>query len=169
MNTRYLFLLFAICCLSSAGCRRPTAEYVPGDSFRLTLQDIITQEDVKISLLTIDVVRPASISVSTDSGYQSGALPDAPEGVVRQGQVVLSASRVVCPHDKQVCVQVTIVEKSAVGWAGGPAIYSVPSDTKLGTFFTVSATSGVYKLDAPLTIGQLQGKPVTLVVGKPLK
>ncbi len=28
-------------------------------------------------------------------------------------------------------------------------------------------TGGIYKLDTPITIAQLQGKPVMLVVGKP--
>jgi hypothetical protein len=37
----------------------------------------------------------------------------------------------------------------------------------LASFFSISATGGVYKLDTPVAIAQFRGKPVMLVVGKP--
>jgi hypothetical protein len=82
--------------------------------------------------------------------------------------VLLSAARVAPSQDKSAYIQTVIRPRSASGYAGGPCLYPVPTDTTLASVFSISATGGVYKLDTPVTIAQLQGKPVMLVVGKPM-
>ncbi len=97
-------------------------------------------------------------------------LPDSPGGAVKDGQVALSASRITRQGDDFAYIQTLIRPESFNhSFAGGPSIYPVRATTKLEAFFSISATNGDYKLDTPVEIGRLDGKPVILVVGKPTK
>lgn len=161
-----LSLLVLAGCGFLFGCQREAS--IPGDSFRLTVQEIVSDTDIKVSLLTIQVSRAGHISVVGDGFLSSTALPDAQDGVLREGQVLLSAARVAPSKDKFAYIQTLIRPRSASGYAGGPSLYPVPTDTTLASAFSISAMDGIYKLDAPVTIAQLRGKPVMLVVGKPM-
>jgi hypothetical protein len=168
MNQRASIILLAGCCLFSAGCHRDAA--IPGDSFHLTLQHVITDNDLMVSLLKIHDPQGANISVDGDGFHASVALPDSPAGAVREGQVALSASRITRRGDAFAYIQTLVrAENSNQGFAGGPAVYPVPAATKLEAFFSVSATDGDYKLDTPVEIARINGKPVMLSVGKPTK
>jgi hypothetical protein len=163
MKSRLFILLLSGCCFLF-GCQREAS--IPSDSFRLTVQQVVSDTDNKVSLLTIQLSRAASVSIDGDGFHKQVALPDAQEGVVREAQVSLSAARVAPSQDKFAYVQTLIHVKTASGSAGGPDVHPVPTGTTLASFFSISATGGVYKLDTPVTIAQMQGKPVTLVVGK---
>jgi hypothetical protein len=168
MNIRASILLLAGCCLLSAGCQREGA--VAGDSFRLTVERVITDSEVVVSILKIHVPHDASISVDGDGSHSMVVLPDSPAGVARDGQVALSASRITRQGDDFAYIQTLVrPESSNHGFAGGPSIYPVRATTKLEAFFSISATDGDYKLDTPVEIARLNGKPVMLVVGKPTK
>jgi hypothetical protein len=166
MKFRLSISLLAGCCFLF-GCQRDAS--IPSDSFRLTVQEVVSDTDVRVSLLTVQLSRAGGVSVAGDGSHAYCVLPDAPDGVVREGQVLLSAARVAPSQDKFAYIQTLIRTRAASGYAGGPSVYSVPADTTLASFFTISVTGGVYKLDIPVTIAQLQGKPVRLVVGKPTK
>jgi hypothetical protein len=166
MKSRLSILLLAGCCFLF-GCQREAS--IPSDSFRLTVQEVVSDTDIKVSLLTIQLSRAASVSVDGDGFHSSGVLPNAPDGVIREGQVLLSAARIAPSQDKFAYIQTLIRPRSASGYAGGPSVHPVPADTTLASFLSISVTGGVYKLDTPVTIAQMQGKPVTLVVGKPTK
>ena len=165
MKLRLSILLLAGCCFLF-GCQREAS--IPSDSFRLTVQEVISDTDIKVSLLTFQLSRAAHVSVVGDGFLNSGVLPDAQDGVIREGQVLLSAVRVAPSQGKSAYIQTLIRERSGSGYAGGPCLYPVPTDTKLASVLSISATDGIYKLDTPVTIAQLQDKPVMLVVGKRL-
>jgi hypothetical protein len=168
MNIRAPLLLLAGCCLLSAGCHRESA--VADDSFRMTVERVITDSELIVSMLRIHVPHDASISVDGYGSHSMVVLPAPPAGVARDGQVALSASRVTRPGDGSAYIQTLIrPENSDHGFAGGPAIHPVPEATKLEAYFSISATNGDYKLDTPVEIARLDGKPVMLVVGQPTK
>jgi hypothetical protein len=168
MNIRASILLLAGCCLLSAGCHRERA--VAEDSFRLTVERVITDSEVIVSILKIHVPHDASISVDGDGAHSTVTLPDSPAGTARDGQVALSAARVTRQGDDFAYIQTLVrPESSNHGFAGGPSIYPVPTTTKLEAFFSISAADGDYKLNTPVEIARLNGKPVMLVVGKPTK
>ena len=166
MRIRLSISLLAGCCFL-CGCQREAS--IPNDSFRLTVHEVVSDTDTRVSLLTIQLSRAGSVSVDGDGFHKQVALPVAQEGVVREAQVSLSAARVAPSQNKFAYIQTLIHVKTATGSAGGPDVHPVPTDTTLASFFSVSATGGVYKMDTPVTIAQMQGKPVTLVVGKPTK
>jgi hypothetical protein len=147
---------------------------IPSDSFRLTVENVnpYPDADFRFSLFTIHASRAASISIDGPDGAHRGQkLSDAPDGVVREGKVSLSAARVAPSQEKFAYIQ-TLINPYAEHLAsqfGGPSVHRVPAETKLEDFFSISAASGVYKLDTPVVIAQKQGKPVTLVVGKPTR
>jgi hypothetical protein len=167
MNIRASILLLAGCCSFLAGCQRQAV--VSNDSFRLTVQHVITDSDVVVSLLKIRVPHDASISINGDGFHSMVTLPDSPAGAVRDGQIALSASRITRQGDNFAYIQTLIRLESPNGFAGGPAVHPVPTATRLESYFAVSAADGDYKIDAPLEIARLDDKPVTLVVGKPTK
>jgi hypothetical protein len=160
-----ILLLMAGCCLFSAGCQRRAA--VPADSFHMMVESVISNNDIIISVLKISVPRDTAISVNCNEGNGSGfsamsVLPNAPAGVMRNGQVALSASRIARQGEKFASIQTFIFSDIITH-------YQVPVATKLGTYFVISATDGDYTLDTPLEIGRLDDKPVMMVVGKPPK
>lgn len=162
-------LLLAGCSLLFAGCRREAA--IPSDSFRVSVQTVITGNDLKVSLVKLLIPHNASIYLDGEHSHSSVSMQDAPQGDVgqREGQVVLSASRVAGSGEAFASIQTLIRLESDHGSAGGPTVSYVPAATNLDAYFAISAVAGDYKLDTPVKIAVLDGKPVTLVVGKPRK
>ena len=167
MSNRSLVLL-AACCLLYVGCQQATAKPFPSDSFRLTVNNVVTDGDVRVSLLTIQTSVPASLSLGTEGSHSRVGLLDPQKGSVSEGQVILTGARIHHRRNENAHIQTLLRAQSQGGKAGGPSVHEVLSDVTLETFLSVSAKDGVYKLDTPITIAQLQGKPVTLVVGKPI-
>ena len=168
MKIRASITLLAGCCLLSTGCHRGAA--IPSDSFRLTVQHIITERDVVVSLLKIQVHHSGCISIDGPDTHGMVVLSDSPAD--RDTQIALSASRVARQGDDSSYIQTfsrVRVGGADGGFSSGPAVHAVPAATKLETYFSSSVTDGDYKLDAPVEIARLDGKPVMLVVGKPTK
>jgi hypothetical protein len=133
------------------------------------VQEVVSDSDVRVVVLSIQARRPASLSVDTPTSHSHVALPQGPDHALREGRVVLSAARVVPAGEPNAYIQVLTRPEAEGGFAGGPAVYTVAADTPLERFWSVSATDGVFRLDTPVTIAQLQGQPVTLVVGRPTR
>ena len=170
MNIQAFIMLLAGCCLLSAGCQREGA--TPSDCFHLTVQRVITESDVVVSLLKIHVRHNGYISLDGPDSHGMVALPDSQADAVRDAQIALSASRVVRQGDDSAYIQTfsrVRVGGTDGGVSFGPAVRAVPAATKLETHFSSSVTDGDYKLDTPVEIARLDGKPVMLVVGKPTK
>jgi hypothetical protein len=166
MNIRLIiFLLSADICLLLAGCQ----QRIPSDSFQLSVRDIVSDSDIRVSLITIHISRATRISVYGDGFSESSAIQEKQNGSVADGEVLMCASRITTSENKAY-IQTLIRTRTGDGdYAGGPAVYPVSPDVKLDEFFKISASNGIFKFDTPITIAQLQGKPVTLVVGKPTK
>jgi hypothetical protein len=170
MNRKAFILLLAGCCLLFVGCQREAA--IPNDRFHLTVQRVISDTDVVVSVLKIRVPHGARISVEADGGHNMVAVPpDGAEGTAKEGQVALSASRFTLQGDNFAYVQTLIrSESSKHSFASlGPNVYTIPAATKLETYFSISATDGDFMQDTPVEIARLNGKPVMLVVGTPTK
>jgi hypothetical protein len=161
---RSLPVLIAL--LVPVGCAREAN--IPPDSFQLTVREIVSNPQVKVSVLDIRAGRDISISVAGEGFHSQIALPNESDGSQNEGEVVLSAARIAPGEDKEKAYIQTLIQPRAHGAvAGGPSVYSVTSDETLAGFVSITATSGTYKLDSPLTLGELADEPITLVVGKP--
>lgn len=77
MQFRLSTLLLSSGCFL-CGCERE--EIIPSDSFRLTVQEVVSESDVRVSLLTIRLSRGASISVDGDGFHRHVILPDPKDG-----------------------------------------------------------------------------------------
>jgi hypothetical protein len=169
MNIR-AFTLLVGCTLFIVGCKRDPA--VPSGSFHLSVQSIVTDGDLKVSLIKYRL--PESTSVYVDSEHSHGwvSMQDSPtpgKTGQRDGQLILSASRVARVGEAFASIQTLIRLETDHASAGGPAVNYVPAATNLDAYFSVSATTGDYKLDTPIEIGRLDGKPVTLLVSQSAK
>ena len=169
MNIWASISLLAGCCLLSAGCQREAA--IPIDSFRLTVEPVITDHDIFVSLLKIHVPHNAWLSITSEHSRCVMDLPISPADAARDGQVALSASRIERQGEDSASIQtlIRVRDQASGSTSGGPTVLPVPAATTLDTYLSISATNGDYKLDTPLEVARLDGKPVTLVVGKPLK
>jgi hypothetical protein len=165
----HVFILgSAIMLLLFIGCVRPGQ--TPSAGFRLTLQDIATDSNVRAALLTIHTASEGFISVVEESGHSSTALPDPNAGGSREGSVALIASRIAPSGDGDIYIQTLIRPQTPNGsYAGGPSTYTLPRSTQLADHFAITAKSGDYPLDTPIEIARLKGRPVMLTVGKPTK
>jgi hypothetical protein len=169
MNIRASILLLAGCCLLSAGCQSETA--IPSDTFHLSVEHVITHSELTVSLLKIHAPHDAYIHLDSEQFHHGGLLMgNSPGEAARDGQIAFSASRLAREGDHSTYIQ-TFMRAESFGNSvtAGPALIPVPAATALDTYFSISATSGDYKLDTPMEIGRLDGRPVTLVVGKPTK
>jgi hypothetical protein len=156
--------------LLSLGCQREAA--IPNDKFHLTVQRVIVDSDVVVSVLKIRVPHGARISIDIERGHSMVTVPpDAADGAAKEGQIALSASRITRQGDDFAYVQTLIrAESSKHSFASlGPNVYAIPAATKLEAYFSISATDGDYLQDTPIEIARLDGKPVMLVVGEPNK
>ena len=169
MNIQASILLIS-CSLLFVGCKREAA--VPSDSFHLSVQSIITVGDLKVSLIKYHLPHDASVYVDSEHSHGSVSMQDAPAPSKvgqRDGQVILSASRVAGVGAAFASIQTLIRLETDHGSAGGPSVSYVPAATNLDAYFSVTATTGDYKLDSPVEIGRLDGKPVTLLVSQTKK
>src|ERR1700722_6132193 len=120
MNLRTSTLLLAGCCLFSAGCHREAA--IPSGDFRMTVERIVTDRDEVVSLLQIHVPHNAYISVDNEYSHCMVNLANSPADVARDGEVVLTASRITWQGDDFAYIQ-TFIGANANGgstFAGGP-------------------------------------------------
>jgi len=91
---------------------------------------------------------------------------------LREGRVLFIASRATDSRTTNAYI-LTGFQVMAKGGDGGMLFQSscggtyYPSkDIKLADFASMTAKDGIYPLDTPLEIGEIDGKPVTLTVGK---
>jgi hypothetical protein len=150
-----------------AGCQ----QRIPSDSFQLSVQNFVSDDDIRVSILTIHVSqssRASGISVDGEYSHTYSGFQDKQNESIVDGEVLLCASRI-APSENNAYIQMLIRSRTGTGYAGGPTVHPVSPDVKLDDFIKITASDGIYKLDTPITIAQLQGKPVTLVVGKPTK
>lgn len=169
MNIRASILLIS-CTLLFVGCKREAA--LPSDSFHLSVQSIVTDGDLKVSLIKYHLPHSVSLYIDSKHSHGSVSMRDAPtpgEVGQRDGQLILSASRVARVGDAFASIQTLIRLETDHASAGGPAVSYVPAATNLDAYFSVSATTGDYKLDTPIEIGRLDGKPMMLLVSQSTK
>jgi len=161
--------MLAGCCLLSAGCKRQAA--IPDDSFHLTVENVITDRDIVVSLLRVHVPHNSMISLNSEYSHSMVTLAESSGDAPRDGEVALTASRITRQGDKFAYIQTFMGTKpnGGAGLTGGASTHPVPATMTLDTYFTVFAKDGDYKLGQTIEIAKLDGKPVTLVVGKPPK
>ena len=166
MKTKRLLILGFSALLVLVGCQRAPSD-IPSDGFRLTVQDIVTDTDMRVAQLVIVSSSVATITTDADLSHQSMLLPESASG---RGSVSLVASRVAPSGQPWAYFHTLIrVQTANGGLAGGPAFEALPIATELSGFFTVTAKSGDYSFDTPVEIATLRGKPVTLTLKKGAK
>lgn len=146
----------------AAGCVPPSVGTVPRGNARLTVQKIAEDGDLVITLIKIQTIQDVTIVVKTDSSESRQYDANVGEGTVREAAVLLSASRIATPGEPNAHIQLTLQTQVGGATTGGPSVYTVPAETTLESYLTVSAVDGIYPLGNSVEIGQIQGKPIVL-------
>lgn len=173
-------LLFFVClAVALCGCWQRSADIVPSGSFRLVVDDMVKDESFRVASLKVLSMQPGTVSVDTDKSHAAGVLLISAVDKLREGRVFFIASRATDSHSTNAFIQASLQVKAEGGdggmlvqgsfQSGGTAVYPVSENTKLDAFSSMTAKSGIYPLDTPLEIGRIDGKAVTLTVGKPTK
>lgn len=139
----------------------------PQDRFTLSVAEVVTGEDMVVSVLKISAPKKVSISVDADDSHNHVTPGDPLVDGPREGEIVLAAARVAPAGSDDAFIQVLLRARAQAGYAGGPAVFRVPAETKMDAFFIITAADGTFPLDSPVKIAELRGKPVNLTVGKP--
>ena len=160
MNTTRILTIAAITLVSLLGCKRASSD-VPVRGFRLTLEDIVADGDIRVARLAINSTATGTISVDAEGSHQSAALEESSAG---KAAVTLMGSRVTPSGQPWSYMQSLIRIQAAGVTTGGPALDTLPQATQLNGFFAITARNGDYAFDTPAEIATLRGKPVTLTL-----
>ena len=168
MNVRVLLFSLGVAGLAVAGCQQlPVA--APNHTFHLTVEQVITNSEILVSLLKIETREDVYLSVPSVVNAKSAIsvlMAGGSNGAVRSGLVAFSAARFSRPGDEHAQVQLCEREQSGGNSVQGLYWWPVPSATELGGSFSISAADGDYPLGTPIQIGDWDGKPVLLTVEK---
>jgi hypothetical protein len=172
LNTRVFLFSLAAACLAVAGCQ-PLPGAAPNNNFHLTVERVITNSDMLVSLVKVEVKIKAQqdvhLSITSLANVESSLsvlIAGGSNGEAGSGQVAFSASRFSRSGDEYAQVQLYEQAQSGGNSAGGPSWRRIPSATQLADYFSISAADGDYPMDTPMKIGDLDGKPVMLTVVK---
>jgi hypothetical protein len=163
-------LFLAGCCTSR---HATTADAVPAGSFRLVVDAATKDEVFSIASLKVLSLQPGRFSVGIEgSGRAYGDFLASATDKLREGRVLFVASRATDSRTTNAYILAGL-QVMVEGRDGGMLFqssfcktYYLSLDTRLADFVTMTGKDGIYPLDTPLEIGQIDGKPVTLKVGK---
>jgi hypothetical protein len=169
MKSKYLTILGFGALLAVVGCH-PAPNDVPADGCRLTVEDIVTNGDMRVAQLAIVSSATCTIAIDADLSHMSVVTAKLADSPSVSGSVTLVADRI-APSGQAWAYFHTLIRAQAAngGAAGGPAFDALPIDTPPSGFFTVTAKSGDYSFDTPVEIATLRGKPVTLTFKRTTK
>lgn len=165
------------------GCQKESAERKTGDilppgRFGLVVDDT-KFDDFRMTSLEIHSMPSDTISYDWNENRHSETMFLL--NGMRQGQLIVIASRIVDPASSNTLIYVTFRIKSkgregvradgSMSLGGNLAsgqswIFAVSSNTKLADFIQMTATNGVYDTEKALEIGRVDEKRVTLMVGE---
>ena len=168
-------VLFSIClALAASGCHQRSEDAVPAGSFRLVVEDMVKDETFRVARLKVLSSQPGTLSVSKESSHCGCRLLVPAGQKLREGQMFFIASKATDSRTTNADILFSLQMKVEEGDGGmiahtglGTTTFYPPKDTGLDVICNLTAKGGVYPLDAPLEIGQIDGKPLILTVGKP--
>jgi hypothetical protein len=169
-----LIKLFAVAaCCSLLGCQRDSGS---ADTFQLGVENVIHSDTVDVVVLTVHapgsghvpMEHAAAVSLNYKDGNNGVNLIPADDGTVGDARLTAVACLTATSDTKYSYMQTLFRMDYDHGGtkisAGGPAIDAVEPQTKLKDYYNMNVTAGVYKIGSPVVIGQLDGKPITLLV-----
>jgi hypothetical protein len=113
LNTmKTLIFLLVVCGSLYAGWRY---EVESVDSYRLTVERIVIDRNIVVSLLKIHVGRNASLAVNSQSAQCMVTLADTPANSATDGQVVLTGAKILRPGEAGASIQTFIGVKKLDG------------------------------------------------------
>jgi hypothetical protein len=166
------FFLVIVCCLLP-GCEDQVSS---PETFQLGVQDVICEDMVHVAVLTVHtsfagkagMQKVGSVSFGTDESHIRTFLTAERDGGVGDVRIdavcCLGASGGTCPSFTLFEMKNKIDGLTAL--SGGPMTGPITNASKVSDFFKLSATSGNYRIGSPVPIGELCGKPITLLVSR---
>lgn len=170
---KILHVLLSIClAIAVCGCHLQSADVVPAGSFRLVVDDPVNDQSFRIASLKVLSLQPGTLSVGMEGGRDNGGwaygqlLAPATDRLP-EGRVLFIASRATDSRttNAYILAQLQVMAHGTLE-ASCCRTYYPSSDTRLADFASMTVKDGIYPLDTPLEIGRIDGKPVTLTVGK---
>ena len=169
-------------CLAAAfcDCQQHSADTVPSGSFRLVVDDMVKDDNFRVASLKVSSVQPGTLSVDMENSHSAGVLLVSTPDALREGRAFVIASRATDSRITNAFIQARLHVKVEGGDGGmlvkgsfqsgsTTTLYHTSKDSKLDDVVSMTAKNGIYPLDTPLEIGRIDGKAVTLTVGKPTK
>jgi hypothetical protein len=172
-----LAVLIAILCIGTLFLARSAAlqQMPPKNMFRLkveTLQDTGTLKSFQLTLTgagiltdqnTLETTLPVAVQVEAGLWCMTRASVEGRAGLCR-ATIPITATQIDSAQGGR-NINLAIYVNALNGRSGGSGTYAIPGKT-LPEVFILTAKNGDYPIEAPLTIGTIQGKPIRILVGE---
>ncbi|MCA9074178.1 MAG: hypothetical protein KDA93_04030 [Planctomycetaceae bacterium] len=135
--------------------------------FLVTVDDVTSGGDYFVKRLEILANQASGVRVKHgDEGTSWVSLEGmtGKEGTVRAQVVIMCDMSQTMGTEKRSVTLVLNVGRGVGGTGGGLSRYTVPADTKLDELVTLNLPDGEFDVGSVLTMGEFQGKPITLQV-----
>lgn len=136
------------------------------ETWRATVDDVITDEDFVIKLVTLETSGPAQITVTDGQGSlsQMATGPRSPVSPRNVSRLAIIAALSEGPDPKRHTLWQCLRISQAGGYVGGPGRFSVSKDCPLEDLFSMHLEPGLYQRGKSVEVCRFDDRTWTLTV-----
>jgi len=142
----------------------------PAHQYQVRVKEVMADSHLKVSILELTIPTTHEIALSVqhegDRGGGRSLMHLSPQEGEQSltAEVFLSGAHFTPSNSEYGYIQIFLRPRKGGGFAGGPSVYPVDKETDLEDFFKVQAKDGAYAKGQAITIAEVGGGPVTLMV-----
>ncbi len=141
-----------------------TGTPVPPGSYRIAVEDLVTDNHLMIKRATITAKGKKMVRVTETGSLEEATIDADAENGMMTAELLLVAN-IITPSNPSESLMTWLKQIKGSGvTVGGPGIISIGSAKKIGDVMKINLLPGDYPLDQTLEIGSVQGQKVVLTV-----
>lgn len=139
---------------------------VTPETWRATVDDVITDKDFVIKLVTLQTIGPAQITVTDGQGSlsQMATGPRSPASPRNVSRLVIIAALSESPDLKRNTLRQCLRISQSGGYVGGPGRFSVSKDRPFEDLFSMHLEPGLYQRGQSVEVCRFDDRTWTLTV-----
>lgn len=139
---------------------------VTPETWRATVDDVITDEDFVIKLVTLETIGPAQITVTDGQGSlsQMATGPRSPASTRNVSRLAIIAALSEGPDPKRHTLRQCLRISQSGGYVGGPGRFSVSKDRPFEDLFSMHLEPGLYQRGQSVEVCRIDDRTWTLTV-----
>jgi hypothetical protein len=145
-----------------AGCKK-TGEQAPQNSFIMTLEDLVSSEQLVVKHLKIRANGKRTIKITEDRDSDEATIGPRPNASLMEADIVLVADLIKDFKQSGHMVKWLVQIKGFGVTVGGPSFFAAQGET-LEQILTLDIREGTFPLGQDIEFGRLQDRPLVLSV-----